>query len=352
MTKYITALVLVVVMATTIAIIDVRSNDLAPFGDLAKETSSTTQSIYATGVIEGASQDLQLRPENAGRITEVLVTAGQWVEQGDPLVRQDGALQRQQVALAAAKAQLARAELERLRNGARTEEREEARALARAAHARLIQAERTWLRIEQLLSEKAISQQEADDQLAIVNALRAEVEAANARVRQLDAPARADEVRAAEARVAAAEAELNMAEINAEKTVLKAPMRGRVLDVNVEVGEMSGPSAARPLIVLSDTSKIRVRAYVEELDAPRVAIGMPAKITADGLPDTVLAGRVVSISPRMSTKEVHTERSGELYDTKVREVLVEVDDATPMIIGLRVDISLDAVENANASADG
>ena len=125
-------------------------------------------------------------------------------------------------------------------------------------------------------SEKAVSQQEADDQQASVDSLRGELEAAAARVRQIEAPARADEMRAAIARVASADASLALAKINLSKTELLAPQPGRVLDVNARLGELTGPDAVKPLVVLSDTSKVCVRAFVEELDAPRIAIGMKA----------------------------------------------------------------------------
>jgi multidrug resistance efflux pump len=149
-------------------------------------------------------------------------------------------------------------------------------------------------------------------------------------------------MRAAVARVASAQASLALANINLTKTELKAPRAGRVLDVNARIGELTGPDATKPLVVLSDTSKVRVRAYVEELDAPRLRVGMQATVTADGLPDQEFAGHVISISPRMETKTIHSDRPSELYDTKVREVLVELDSTDPMIVGLRVDVSFDA----------
>ena len=204
--------------------------------------------------------------------------------------------------------------------------------------AQLDQAMRTWTRIEQLRSEKAVSQQEADDQQASVDTLRGELEAAAARVRQIEAPARADEMRAAVARVVSAQASLELANIDVSKTELHAPQAGRVLDVNVEPGELTGPDAAQPLVVLSDTSKMRVRAFVEELDAPRVTVGMTARVTADGLPGTTFAGHVIAISPRMETKSIHADEPYELYDSKVREVLVELEAAEPLIVGLRVDV--------------
>jgi HlyD family secretion protein len=269
---------------------------------------------------------------------EVLVAPGKCVEAGDVLVRLDDVRQIQQVALAKANLEFANAELERLQNGARAEEREEAHALHRAAKARLDQAMRTWSRIEQLSQQRAVSQQEADDQQSQVDTLRAELEAAASRVKKIDGPARADEVRSASARVAAAQAQLGLAQIELAKTELRAPGRGCVLDVNIEPGEFTGPEAAEPLVVLTDTSVVRVRAFVEELDAPRVQIGMSANVTADGIPDMIFTGHVVSISPGMADKSVDAGRPNELYDTKVREVLLELENADQLIIGLRVDV--------------
>jgi HlyD family secretion protein len=343
MFKYIAVLALIVVMAGSIAMIDARSSGLSEIPRASVDDASRpTDRIYASGIVEGRTEEVHLRPEQVGRVTQVLVAPGKCVEAGDVLVRLDDDRQRQEVALAKANVEFAIAELERLNNGARAVEREEAHALHRAAKSRLDQAVRTWNRIAQLRNQQAISQQEADDQQAQVDTLRAELEAAASRVRQIEAPARADEVRSATARVKAAEAHLELAQIGLTKTELRAPGRGCVLDVNVEPGEFTGPDAPEPLVVLSDTTVMRVRAYVEELDAPRVQIGMQAQVTADGIPNTTFTGIVVSISPCMADKSVDAGRPNELYDTKVREVLLELDNATQLIVGLRVDVSFDA----------
>jgi multidrug resistance efflux pump len=340
MVKYASIICLVLAMAVTISVINARSTDIASAANRSTATRSSTSTIFATGLIEGVTEDVELRAEQIGRVTKVLVAAGDWVDAKAVLVKLDDDRQLQEVALAQANVEFAQAELERLQNGARAEEREEAHALYRSAQARLDQATRTWSRIEQLRADNAVSQQEADDQQADVESLRGELEAAAARVRQLEAPARADEMRAAVARVASAQASLSLANINSAKTELRAPHAGRVLDVNVRVGELTGPDAVKPLVVLSDTSKVRVRAYVEELDAPRIAVGMKATVTADGLLGQSFTGHVISISPRMETKTINSDRPFELYDTKVREVLLELDTKEPLIVGLRVDVSV------------
>ena len=43
----------------------------------------------------------------------------------------------------------------------------------------------------------------------------------------------------------------------------------------------------------------------------------------------------------METKSLHADRPYELYDTKVREVVVEVANAANLIVGLRVDVRID-----------
>jgi multidrug resistance efflux pump len=346
MVKYISAACLLTVIGIIVSIIDARSSEVIGSSPGAAIRREAPKTIYATGVVEGATQDIHLRAEQVGLVREVLVGVGQWVEAGDVLVRLDGDRQQQEVALATARLELANADLERLRNGARPEEREEARALVRAAEARLEQAVRNLERIDQLRADRAVTQQDADDQQALVDTSRAELEAAQARLKQVESPARADEVRAAEAQVAGAEAELNLARIVLSKTEVRAPSRGCVLDIDAEAGELTGPNTARPLVVLSDTSVVRIRAFVEELDAPRVCMGMTARITADGLLDKAFTGQVVSISPQMSSKSMHADRPNELYDTKVREVVLELSDVQEPIVGLRVD-----VEFADLSAE-
>jgi membrane fusion protein (multidrug efflux system) len=110
--------------------------------------------VRATGRIE-AVQAVELRPDEPGRITELLFVEGQAVEKGTPLVRIDDAMLRAQARRAEADRDLTRQQLERVRR-LRTDdaatpadlERAEANARsAEAAHALLaLQIERTTVR--------------------------------------------------------------------------------------------------------------------------------------------------------------------------------------------------------------
>ncbi|MCA9235154.1 MAG: HlyD family efflux transporter periplasmic adaptor subunit [Planctomycetales bacterium] len=351
MTKFVLLSTLGALIAGAVAILDHQSTDLtAGARDFDAARGAAPVSIYAAGVVEGAHRDVELFPETTGRVVACLVEVNDWVETGQVLVQLDDRWQQQQLASSKAGLELAQAQLERLENGARESERNEARALYNAKLAQLDQARRTWERIRELRLKNAVSPQEADDQRSLVDTLTAELSAARARLEQIEAAARADEIRMARARVAAAEAGCELAEVMLDRTILRAPNAGRVLDIHAEPGQLLGPDSPTPAVVLADTSALRVRAYVEEIDAPRLAVGLPVILRADGLPDRTFQGRVASLSPRMKRKTLDAGRSNELYDTKIREVLLTVDDASDLLIGLRVDVTIDARLDATTTA--
>ena len=305
--------------------------------------------IFALGRVEGSTPEIELRPQLAGRIVEVLVQEGQFVEQGQILLRLDDAEYRHQVALAAAEVELAEAQLGRLLNGAHSQERTQAAALYRAKQAELEGAQLSWKRIQQLSRVQAVSQQQADNQKTAVAALVAEVAAAKAHLQRLESPARQDEIQMNKARIEAAKARLELARVQLQRAELRSPHRGQVLKIDVEAGELTGPTSAEPAVVLADTTRFQVRAFVEEMDAPRVKVGMTAKIVADGLPDQEFTGRVTRLSPRMCRKQLWTDQPTERYDTKMREVWFELEEAAEaLVVGLRVDLTIDPESPAPA----
>jgi multidrug resistance efflux pump len=297
--------------------------------------------IFAVGRVEGSTAEIELRPELAGRIQEVLVREGQLVEQGQMLMRLDDRQARQEVALAEAELALAESKLERLNNGAHQQQRVEAAALLEAKQAELERAKADWKRAQSLLRERVISQQDGDNQRARLLSSIKEAEAANARVELLNSPPRADEVRIDQANIRAAQARLELAKVHLEHTQLRSPRSGQVLRAEIHAGEITGPASAEPAVVLADTSHFQVRAFVEELDAPRVRQGMKAVATAEGVPGRQMHGRLGRLSPRMTRKELSSDRPNERFDTKMREVWIELEDPGPLVVGLRVDVLIE-----------
>ncbi len=270
-------------------------------------------------------------------MVKICVKEGQFVQAGQTLLELDDAEYAQDVAVAVADLHLAEAQLERLVHGAHGKQRAEAEALYRAKQAELERAQLTWQRIESLRGTQAVTDQENDNSRTLVAGLRAEVEAAKAHLEWLNCPARPDDVQIEKSRVEGARARCELAKVQLERTHLRSPLTGQVLKSNFEAGELAGPASPEPAFVVADTSRCRVRAFVEEMDARDVRIGMAAKITAEGLTGQELHGHLVRISPRMEDKNLWTDHPAERLDTKTREVWIDLDD--PMsVVGLRVDV--------------
>lgn len=298
--------------------------------------------VFAIGRIEGATPEIPLRFEKEGRVVEILVEEGQVVKQGAVLVRLDDAEDLHLVALAQAELSLAQAALERVANGAREHERAEAKSLYMAKIAELEGAQLNWRRTEGLLRGNAISQQDADDLRTRLAGLEAQVGAAKARMELLEAPPRHDDLAMAQARVAAAKAQMDLAACKLDRTRLRALRDSQVLNIDVEEGELTGPTASTPVIVLADTSRFRVRAFVEELDVLKLSVGIKARVTADALGERQLEGTLAQLSPHMGRKQLWNNDPAERYDTKTREVWIDLrEDEGNLVIGLPVDVVVD-----------
>jgi multidrug resistance efflux pump len=314
------------------------SSSLLPVG-----TAPVLQ-IAANGMVEGIRPEVAVRPELAGTIATLRVRENQDVAEGAVLLELHNATQVHQVALAKAEVDLAKAQLERLRNGELPEKRRALAAIAQSKHALYQQAKAEADRSQQLLASRSASREQYDHQRFHMLQAEADWQQAEAEHALVEIPARADDVAAATARVAAAEARLRLAEAELAKTRVLAPTKGRVLQLYAEPGEQAGPTTAQPVLLLADLSRRRVRAFVEELDAIRVRPGQKATITADALPGKELRGTVAVALPRMGKRAPHSDVPGEYRDLYFREVLIDLDAAEDLPVSLRVQalINLDS----------
>jgi multidrug resistance efflux pump len=313
-----------------------RGKDVAGPGAAAQ----VLDQVAANGVVEGARPEVAMRSEIVGTIAAVYFRENEQAEKGEVLVELANESQQQQVALAEAELAVAQAELDRLNNGERAEKRASFKAGADARRATYLQARKDWERINLMHLQRAASQEQADTAYFCMQRAKAEVERAEADHALAEAPPREDEVAAAEGRVRAAKARLRVARAELAKTRLRAPTPGRVLRVYAEPGELAEPRSAQPILLFADLSRRCVRAFVEELDASRVRVGQSAVVTCDGIPGQEFRGTVREVLPRMGKRSLKTDAPEEYKDVYVREVIVELAEATELLLNLQVRVRI------------
>ncbi len=99
--------------------------------------------------------------------------------------------------------------------------------------------------------------------------------------------------------VSQARAEFEKTDDELRKTIIHAPITGRVIMLNAEVGEVvvSGTmhNEASVIGVIADLSEILVEVLADETDIVQVQLGQPATVDVDALPGSVYTGKVVEI---------------------------------------------------------
>ena len=244
--------------------------------------------IFAAGIVEGTEAPLELRFEVPGRVQAIHVREGQRVRAGQILAELEPTAADLRVSQAVAQRQIAAAELDRLGQGRGTSG--SYRDGGREGTTRLvsgIQASREDLSI-------------------------------------------------AEARVDAADAALKLEQLMRSKTRCVAPTDGQIVDVPLREGELAGATSAGITIVNRETT--RVRAFVEELDALNVAVGQQAVVLVSGRRDRKFSGTVSACALEVRPKSHQHLNPGERLDVRVREIMVDLDDGSDLLLGLPVEV--------------
>jgi HlyD family secretion protein len=293
--------------------------------------------VVAAGRVEPASEELKIGSELDGKLAQVLVDEGDKVKKGQVLAVLVNGDYAARVALAQADIRHREAEVERIANGNRGQEKRETIALVREAEAILANAKLERDRRESMLARGAISRTEFDSADREYNVAAARLTAVQERASLTDEGFRVEDRKRAEAELERAKAQLAEAEAMLAKTVIQSPIDGVVLRRKLRSGESVQAGADDPVVVLGDISKLRIRADVDETDVARIAVGQTAHVTAEAYGDRKFTGRVVRIGEILGRKNIRTDEPTERVDTKILETLIELDAGQQIPLGLRVD---------------
>lgn len=318
---------------------------------------SITETFEITGQLV-TSEDAMIGAQVAGRLTAVFVKDGDPVSAGQVIATQDTAnaeaqyrqalaglsaaqsqlqqalsnamLQpaRSAAAVAAAESQLrsAKAQLDKARAGARSEEIRQAEAAVRGARAAADNAKRELDRALALFAEGAVSQQRVDgaqaaydsalsqyeaavQTLAIArDAVRPEdLRAAEEAVRQAEENLRSaragkeldillsQQVDAARAAVRSAQAQVDLARRQIEDARIKAPFAGRISGNPTQPGTVLGPGS--PVARIVGGQGIYFLGEIPEGKLGFVTVGQPLQVTIDALGGRTFPARVAAVDP-------------------------------------------------------
>jgi HlyD family secretion protein len=296
--------------------------------------------VAAPGRVEPTTTPLELALSMIGQLKAVYVDAGDEIHRGELLAELDNADQQARVEEAEATVALRQAQLTKLMNGARPEERQEAAAQLVGTQAGLAYAKREFGRQMPLAQAGASSRQLLDQSASSMQTAEAKEEAADAALALLNAPPRIEDVAIDKANLALARAQLAEQQAMLDKTLLRSPIDGLVLRRYLRGGEAVGVTPPTPILEVGDTVRLRVRAEIDQSDIGRVAVGDRAWVTADAYPGRRFGGGVSWLAARVGRKTVHTDDPTDRTDTQVLDALIDLSQGVRLPVGLRVDVTI------------
>jgi HlyD family secretion protein len=316
-----------------------------------KSAVKTVWAASAPGRVEPAGGEVRIGAQVPGRIAEVYVHVNDKVGAGDLLVGLDD-----DEMVARLHSVLAEAAI-------RKRERDTAEAVGKPAQDRR-SAEDTLANAERSLSlnrdelDRAIKLRRSggkggDTDIErlrdVIAKAKEKVDQARAGLRKalavdgLPAPTRP------EAALAAIRADVSIAEAALERTRIRAPSAGTVLQLFARAGETATPSPENVLVTVGNLASLRVRAEFEERDIGKVRVGQAAIVRSDAFAGKDFGGEVASLSQALAPSRIGQRGPRKPSDVDVLEVMIDLSGQPPLLPGMRVDVFLkpDATARAN-----
>lgn len=269
-----------------------------------------------------------------GRILEIRVKEGDYVNVGDTLAILDAPEVRAKMTQAQSAENAAAAMDEMANNGARQEQVRGAFAVLQQAKAGLEIAQKSYNRVQRLYDEGVMTAQKRDEAFANYKALEAQVKAAQSQYDMARNGARTEEKKAAAAQVNKAKGAV--AEVNSyiHETMQIAQMAGEVSDVYPKVGELVGTGSPIMSVSLMNDIWGTFNVREDQLDGMKVGSIVTAFVPAF---KKEIRMKVYYIKDQGSYAVWKATKSNGQYDLKTFEV-----KARPMdkLEGLRPGMSL------------
>lgn len=237
------------------------------------------------------------RIAHTATVNEVIVSLpiaqGSTVQKGDILVQLDDRQQQAKLAQSRANLQLALANLDKLKTGAREEDIAMARADVVADKALLKQRQTEFKRIENLYKKQTASQSDYDKAEAIRTFQRAKLASSEQRLQELIKGSREEDIRIAQAQVEASQALVALEERRLAELTVTATRDGRLDILPWNLGERVAQGSPLAIVLAGEAPFARV--YIPEPYRVNIKVGQSLPVKVDGV-DNTITGEVRWIS--------------------------------------------------------
>jgi HlyD family secretion protein len=286
--------------------------------------------VVASGTLNAVTT-VQVGSQISGQVKEIFADFNTSVKKDQVIARIDPATFELRVNQARADLDAAEGAVAVARSGLAAQQAELGRVKVNLA-----EAQRDFERKKSLVEKNYISGAELDKALTVLDSTREQLKAVQAQLKVNQA-----QISSARAAVKQRESLLKQAQVDLERTIIRAPVDGTVILRNIDAGQTVAASLQAPVLftIAQDLRDMQVEAAIDEADVGRLRVGMPASFAVDAFPRRSFSGEIKQI--RKSPQNVQN----------VVSYTVVISAANPdlaLLPGMTANVRI-AVENREAA---
>jgi multidrug resistance efflux pump len=308
--------------------------------------TSFERSVAGAGIVEAETENIAIGSALPGVVMEVYVPVekvGQRVRAGDALFRVDDRAMKAQLKVQEANLAAAEAQLAKLDAQPRPEELPPSDAKVRVAQANVRLQQDLAERARKLANSRAMAEEDSNQRQLALEVARQQLAQARADHELLKAGAWKPDKDIAYATVLQARSQIEQTKIELERLVVRAPVDGDVLQVNVRPGEYVGTPPNQALVVLGNVHQLHVRVDIDEHDIPRFRPGARAQAMVRGNPQVSFPLSFVRVEPYVVPKKSLTGDNTERVDTRVLQAIYAIEKTDQRVyVGQQLDVFVQA----------
>ena len=293
--------------------------------------------IEKTQTVTGQAKpikEVNVIPKLPGKVSEVYVSLGDEVKEGQTLFTIDDKEIKLQLAQAEAAVNVAKANVKRAEGGALELQMTQLESAFKSAEINLNDAQKMYDDVKILYENGMASKQDLDRAKSGYELAKEQFETAKSALELTESRINKENIETAQAQLKQAKASYNLAKTQLENTVVTSPADGYISSLNVNEGEIT--SGAVPAATIVDISTVVVEVNIVENIVNKIKVGDEYPVYIESVKKEPFLGKVISISPNVDPMT-------QSYSTRI-EVPNE-DGAIKGGMSAKVEIAVEAKEN-------
>lgn len=298
--------------------------------------------IKGVGIVEPKSGNIYIGIPFDRIVKHIYVSVNDKVNKGDPIIQFDNQDLVANLKVKQSEYKKALANLQKLKEYPRKEDLIIAEETLKKAQVAQNSAKTQYDMVRNLPNPRALSREAQDDRLFKLQKADSELREAKAEYEKIKSGTWKPDLQIAEYQVAQAQADVEALKTEIERTSIRSPIDGTVLQIKIHEGETPTSDISKTSIILGNVDQYNLRVSIDQFNVANLTPNAPAIAYRQGDRSTEFPLEFIYFEPFMMSKKYLTNSVEEKVDTQVFEILFRIKKKDPgLFIGEKMDVFID-----------